>query len=76
MNVDEFLAWAEGREGRWELIDGRPIGLDTSDVPALAERDGVDAVWCVGDAAGASRVEAASAGNATQVKNIWTPYGE
>ena len=90
--------------------------LDTSDVPAgvvnivtgeanalaltLAEHDGVDAVWCVGDPAGAARVEAASAGNlkatwtqtsqvdwtraegraflrrATQVKAIWTPYGE
>jgi aldehyde dehydrogenase (NAD+) len=90
--------------------------LDTSDVPAgvvnivtgdanvlaktLAEHDGVDAVWYVGDTDGASQVEALSAGNlkatwtsaaaidwakaegreflrrATQVKNIWTPYGE
>ena len=90
--------------------------LDTSDVPAgvvnivtgeanalartLAEHDGVDAVWYVGDAKGAAEVEALSAGNlkatwvsasaidweqaegreflrrATQVKNIWTPYGE
>ncbi len=90
--------------------------LDTSDVPAgvvnivtgeanalaktLAEHDGVDALWYVGDAAGAAEVEALSAGNlkatwvsastidwlraegreflrrATQVKNIWTPYGE
>jgi len=90
--------------------------LDTSDVPAgvvnivtgeanalaktLAEHDGVDAVWYVGDADGAAQVEAVSAGNlkatwtsaaaidwaktqgreflrrATQVKNIWTPYGE
>ncbi len=59
--------------------------LDTSDVPAgvvnivtgeanalaatLAEHDGVDAVWYVGDAAGAARVEAASAGN---LKATWT----
>jgi len=90
--------------------------LDTSDVPAgvvnivtgeanalaktLAEHDGVDALWYVGDADGAAQVEAFSAGNlkatwvsnlavdwpkaegreflrrATQVKNIWTPYGE
>jgi aldehyde dehydrogenase (NAD+) len=90
--------------------------LDTSDVPAavvnivtgeanvlaktLAEHDGVDALWYVGDAEGAAQVEALSAGNlkatwtcgatmdwtkaegreflrrATQVKNIWTPYGE
>jgi len=90
--------------------------LDTSDVPGgvvnivtgesnalaatLAEHDGVDALWYVGDADGVAKVEALSAGNlkatwtasaaldwpraegrgflrrATQVKNIWTPYGE
>jgi Uma2 family endonuclease len=25
MEVDAFLLWAEGRQGRWELRDGRPI---------------------------------------------------
>jgi len=25
MTVDEFLTWAEGREGRWELADGVPV---------------------------------------------------
>jgi Uma2 family endonuclease len=25
MDVDAFLAWAEGRDGRWELRDGQPI---------------------------------------------------
>ena len=25
MDVDAFLVWAEGREGRWELRDGRPV---------------------------------------------------
>lgn len=25
MDVDAFLAWAEGREGRWELREGQPI---------------------------------------------------
>ena len=24
MTVDEFLLWAEGKEGRWELHDGVP----------------------------------------------------
>ena len=24
MTADEFLLWAEGRDGRWELHDGRP----------------------------------------------------
>ena len=27
MTVDEFLGWAEGREGRWELLDGKPIAM-------------------------------------------------
>ena len=59
--------------------------LDASDVPAgvvnivtgesnalattLAEHDGVDALWYVGDAAGAAKVEALSAGN---LKSTWT----
>lgn len=25
LDVDGFLRWAEGREGRWELRDGRPM---------------------------------------------------
>jgi Uma2 family endonuclease len=27
MTVDEFLAWADGREGRWELLDGAPVAM-------------------------------------------------
>jgi Uma2 family endonuclease len=27
MNADEFLAWAEGREGRWELHDGAVVAM-------------------------------------------------
>jgi Uma2 family endonuclease len=27
MTVDEFLVWAEGREGKWELHDGRPVAM-------------------------------------------------
>jgi Uma2 family endonuclease len=27
MTVDEFLAWAEGREGRWELYNGVPYQM-------------------------------------------------
>ena len=27
MTVDEFLSWAGGREGRFELIDGRPVAM-------------------------------------------------
>src|SRR5271166_1227970 len=25
MGVEQFLVWAEGREGRWELRDGEPV---------------------------------------------------
>lgn len=27
MAVDEFLRWAMGREGRWELVDGVPVAM-------------------------------------------------
>jgi Uma2 family endonuclease len=27
MTVDEFLAWAEGRDGRWELQDGELVAM-------------------------------------------------
>lgn len=27
MTVDEFLAWAPDQDGRWELIDGRPVRM-------------------------------------------------
>jgi Uma2 family endonuclease len=27
MTVDEFLTWAEGREGRWELYNGVAYGM-------------------------------------------------
>jgi Uma2 family endonuclease len=27
MRVDEFLAWADGREGKWELLDGTVVGM-------------------------------------------------
>jgi Uma2 family endonuclease len=32
MTVDEFLAWAEGREGRWELYDGVPYAMPSERV--------------------------------------------
>jgi aldehyde dehydrogenase (NAD+) len=87
-------------------LPGGVINIVTGDGNALAtvlaEHEDVDAVWYFGDAAGASTVEYASAGNmkrtwvhtgdagwlcsprgdgeeflreATQVKNIWCPYG-
>jgi Uma2 family endonuclease len=34
MTVDEFLLWAEGKEGRWELHDGRPV-LISSAAPVM-----------------------------------------
>jgi aldehyde dehydrogenase (NAD+) len=69
-------------------------GLRKEIVPALADHDGVDAIWYFGPSDGAADVERRSAGNlkqvwigtgipavadrmrhATQVKNVWVPYG-
>ena len=30
MTVDEFLLWAEGKEGRWELHDGAPVMISSA----------------------------------------------
>jgi Uma2 family endonuclease len=27
LDVEEFLRWAEGREGKWELYDGAPVAM-------------------------------------------------
>lgn len=27
MSVDDFIAWVEGRPGRWELLDGVPVSM-------------------------------------------------
>ncbi len=35
MTVDEFLAWAEGREGRWELLDGEPVAMSPERIAHL-----------------------------------------
>jgi aldehyde dehydrogenase (NAD+) len=45
------------------------VNVAAGDANALADHDGVDAVWYVGDAAGAARVETGSAGN---LKAVWT----
>jgi hypothetical protein len=33
MDVDAFLAWAEGREGRWELREGQPVLMSPERAP-------------------------------------------
>jgi Uma2 family endonuclease len=38
MTVDEFLGWAEGREGRWELVDGRLIAMAPERVAHLESK--------------------------------------
>ena len=38
MTVEEFLLWAEGREGRWELLDGRPIAMAPERVAHLTSK--------------------------------------
>jgi Uma2 family endonuclease len=31
MTVEEFLRWAEGKEGRWELHDGVPVMISSAE---------------------------------------------
>ena len=38
MTVDEFLLWAEGQEGRWELHDGAPVMMSPERVRPRARR--------------------------------------
>ena len=38
MTVDEFLGWAEERDGRWELVDGRPIAMAPERVARLVSQ--------------------------------------
>jgi len=52
MTVDEFLSWAGGKEGRWELHDGEPVMMaperivhaDTKLNAAIALREAIRAV--------------------------------
>jgi aldehyde dehydrogenase (NAD+) len=87
---------ADAPAGVVNVVTGEAAAL----AKALAEHEGVDALWCVGTRELMTMVEAASAANlkatwarlapldwrgeqgreylrrATQVKNVWTPYGE
>ena len=38
MTVDEFLVWAEGKEGRWELHDGVPVMMTPERSVTLATK--------------------------------------
>jgi Uma2 family endonuclease len=38
MTVDEFLLWAEGKEGRWELHDGVPVMISSA-APVMMSPD-------------------------------------
>lgn len=38
MTVDEFLAWADGREGRWELAGGVPVAMSPERVAHVETR--------------------------------------
>jgi len=35
MTVDEYLAWSQGQDGRWELIDGEPVKMEAERVEHL-----------------------------------------
>jgi Uma2 family endonuclease len=51
MTVDEFLSWAEGREGRWELHDGEPVMMSPERVGH--NRNKLKAATALQDALGA-----------------------
>ena len=36
MTVEEFLPWAEGRDGRWELHDGVPVMISSAEPLMIA----------------------------------------
>lgn len=38
LNVDEFLVWADGREGNWELHDGLPVMMSPERVQHTATK--------------------------------------
>ncbi len=39
MDVDEFLVWAEGREGKWELHDGAAVAMAPEAGVTLARKN-------------------------------------
>jgi len=41
MTVDEFLSWAEGREGRWELHDGVPVMMSCAGLWCKDRKQGI-----------------------------------
>src|SRR5271169_5935148 len=43
MTVEEFLPWAEGKEGRWELHDGVPVMMSSADPVMMAPERAVHA---------------------------------
>jgi Uma2 family endonuclease len=54
LNVDEFLAWADGREGNWELYDGLPVAMSPERVRHAATKfDAAFALRVAIDRAGA-----------------------
>jgi Uma2 family endonuclease len=54
LNVDEFLAWADGREGNWELHDGAPVAMSPERVRHTATKsDAFFALRVAVDRAGA-----------------------
>jgi Uma2 family endonuclease len=52
MTVEEFLLWAEGKEGRWELHDGAPVAMAPERV--AHNRNKLKAATALQDALGAA----------------------
>jgi hypothetical protein len=46
MTVDEFLVWAEGQDGRWELHNGVPYPMGPERVGTARSSSRCRPRWC------------------------------
>ena len=78
MNADEFLAWAEGREGRLELHHGAVVAMSPERVVHNETKGQVfRALWSAVERAGAPcRVHVEGLGVRVGAGNIFEPDGQ
>jgi hypothetical protein len=50
MTVEEFLPWAEGKEGRWELHDGVPVMVSSAEPAMMSPERDIRTKFCAAKA--------------------------